>query len=148
MTGDNDAITLKDAAQLSGFSIAALRAEANAFKIGRRLYTTIADLEKLRSQMKPIPITKPLSEMMFVPAGVYIVGFSDYVKIGWSSAIEFRLKQLEQNLPVRLTIYRCFEGTVTHERALHRRFKEYRLEGEWFRFSGDLAAWIKQGCID
>jgi hypothetical protein len=98
--------------------------------------------------MKPMPTSKPLSELMFVPAGVYVVGFNEYVKIGWSSAIEFRLKQLEQTLPVKLTVYRCFEGTVAHERALHRRFKDCRLEGEWFRFSGDLAAWIKRGCLD
>lgn len=52
MTGDQDAITLKDAAQHFGFTVSTLRAEADRgrltiYKIGKRLYTTPADIREM-----------------------------------------------------------------------------------------------------
>ena len=77
---------------------------------------------------------------------VYVIGFGDYVKIGYSTAFPFRLRDIQAHVPVPLTIYARFSGRQTQERALHRRFAEHRLNGEWFRFDGALAAWIKAGC--
>ena len=52
MTGDHDTITLKDAAQHFGFGLWTLRAEASRgrltlYKIGKRLYTTPADIRAM-----------------------------------------------------------------------------------------------------
>ena len=52
MTGDQDAITLKDAAQHFGFTVATLRAEAarghlTIYKIGKRYYTTPSDIRDM-----------------------------------------------------------------------------------------------------
>jgi len=52
MTGDNDTITLKDAASHFGFSVWTLRTEAERgrltiYKIGRRHYTTPADIREM-----------------------------------------------------------------------------------------------------
>lgn len=52
MTGDDDAITLKDAAQHFGYSVSTLRAEAGRgrltiYKIGKRYYTKPADIRKM-----------------------------------------------------------------------------------------------------
>jgi hypothetical protein len=52
MTGDNDTITLADAAQHFGFGVATLRAEAargrlTLYKIGKRFYTTPADIRAM-----------------------------------------------------------------------------------------------------
>lgn len=52
MTGDNDAITLKDAASHFGFTVCTLRAEADRghlviYKIGKRFYTTPADIREM-----------------------------------------------------------------------------------------------------
>ena len=61
MTGDNDPITLKDAAQHFKLTVLTLRAEAwrgnlSIYKIGKRYYTTPADIrsmvEKCRVEQK------------------------------------------------------------------------------------------------
>ena len=57
MTGDHDAITLKDAAQHFGFTVCTLRAEADRgrltiYKIGKRYYTTPADIREMVSQCR------------------------------------------------------------------------------------------------
>jgi hypothetical protein len=57
MTGDNDTITLKDAAQHFGFTVWTLRAEAERgrltiYKIGKRYYTTPADIREMVNQCR------------------------------------------------------------------------------------------------
>jgi hypothetical protein len=52
MTGDDDTITLADAAKHFGFSVYTLRAEADRdrltiYKIGNRYYTTPADVKEM-----------------------------------------------------------------------------------------------------
>jgi len=52
MIGDSDTITLKDAAQHFGFTVWTLRAEADRgrltiYKIGKRFYTTPADIKEM-----------------------------------------------------------------------------------------------------
>src|ERR1035437_1651872 len=54
---DNDTITLKDAASHFGFSVYTLRAEAErghltTYKIGKRLYTTPADIREMVSKCR------------------------------------------------------------------------------------------------
>jgi hypothetical protein len=54
MIGDSDTITLKDAAQHFGFSVYTLRTEADRgrltiYKIGKRFYTTPADIKEMVS---------------------------------------------------------------------------------------------------
>lgn len=57
MTGDGDAITLLDAANHFGFTVATLRAEAGRgrlviYKIGKRYYTTPADIREMVHQCR------------------------------------------------------------------------------------------------
>jgi hypothetical protein len=57
MTGDNDTITLADAAKHFGFSVYTLRAEADRrrltiYKIGNRYYTTPADVRAMVQQCR------------------------------------------------------------------------------------------------
>lgn len=52
MTEDNDPVTLKDAASHFGFTVSTLRAEASRdrltiYKIGKRYYTTPADIKEM-----------------------------------------------------------------------------------------------------
>src|ERR1035437_9266921 len=54
---DNDTITLKDAASHFGFTVYTLRAEAErghltTYKIGKRLYTTPADIREMVSKCR------------------------------------------------------------------------------------------------
>lgn len=57
MIGDSDTITLKDAAQHFGFSVYTLRSEADRgrlviYKIGKRYYTTPADVKEMIQQCR------------------------------------------------------------------------------------------------
>ena len=52
MTSDHDTITLKDAASHFGYTVSTLRAEADRgrltiYKIGKKLYTTPADIREM-----------------------------------------------------------------------------------------------------
>lgn len=57
MTRDDDTVTLKDAAQHFGFSVYTLRTEADRgrltiYKIGKRFYTTPADVKEMVRQCR------------------------------------------------------------------------------------------------
>lgn len=59
MTSDQDAITLADAAQHFGFTVSTLRAEADRgrltiYKIGKRYYTTPADIKEMVVQCRVV----------------------------------------------------------------------------------------------
>lgn len=77
---------------------------------------------------------------------VYIIGFSDYVKIGWSMTVKSRLLSLQTAVPERIVVYGLIEGERNEESALHDRFRDCRLNGEWFRIDHRLQRWIEEGC--
>lgn len=80
-------------------------------------------------------------------AGVYVVGFDRFVKIGMSADVSQRLAAIQDWLPVKIKVHQIFVGEGRKcETALHQRFSQYRLRGEWFNGEGDLAAWIDGGC--
>ena len=76
--------------------------------------------------------------------GVYVAGFAQYVKIGVSVNIEERMKSIQ--MPEEVTLFGVVDGWLSKETELHKRFKQYRLKGEWFRNEGELADWINGGC--
>lgn len=79
--------------------------------------------------------------------GIYIVGFDNYVKIGFSSKVHLRIGSVQRGIPVILTIYSVIENkTRRDEINLHHRFAALRTFGEWFRFDGELRVWIEGGC--
>jgi hypothetical protein len=72
--------------------------------------------------------------------GVYVLGFGVYVKIGISANVDERMVTLQTPEPVQL--YALLDGWLREEMELHKRFAEYRLQGEWFRKEGALADWV------
>jgi hypothetical protein len=76
---------------------------------------------------------------------IYVLGFAQYIKIGWTSNLERRLRDIEQGLPEVPTLLGTLAGTRRVERSLHIKFEEYRIRGEWFRREGRLAEWIDLG---
>jgi hypothetical protein len=153
MTDDPLALTLKDAAERYGLTVATLRAEhqrgrLTIYKIGKRFYTSPESIKNLAELApRPMPLNgQALSDLMFCPSGIYVVGFAGFVKIGWSSLLEKRIAEIQQGVPLELTLHACLEGGQPDERLLHRRFRKYRTRGEWFRHEGELAEWIKRGC--
>lgn len=87
---------------------------------------------------------RPWAEHDF-KAGVYFVGFGDYVKIGVSASLGGRLRELSTQVPEAITLHAFIPGaTIKEERDLHRRFKQHRLKGEWFRAGEEIMAYIGQ----
>lgn len=144
-----EAITLKEAAERYRLKVATLRHEAkrgtlDLYKIGSTLYTTHNCMERLTGNtLQPFPV--PTERMITVPEGIYVIGYDQFVKIGWSNNIRARFKQIQRGIPNDLTLYGCVIGGRADEKALHIRFKEYRTRGEWFRKEGALADWIAGG---
>lgn len=78
---------------------------------------------------------------------VYVVGFANYVKIGFTTkAVEERIASLQTGCPETLAVYAAFRGSKAIEASLHRSFADFSTQGEWFRREGNLAAWIEGGC--
>lgn len=77
---------------------------------------------------------------------VYVIGFADYVKIGWSENVKRRLFDIQKHAPEKLVLYRLFAAKKVTERQLHRKFKSLRLHGEWFALVRDLKYWVEDRC--
>lgn len=66
------------------------------------------------------------------------------LKIGHTSSdIIKRMRALQGNSPVELTLIGYITGTVQDERDLHARFVNYRQHYEWFLASSELMAYIE-----
>lgn len=70
---------------------------------------------------------------------------SDSVKIGFTRDLKRRTSQLNIASPERIGFCLVIPGTMRAEKALHRRFARYRLQGEWFRASDELVGFIING---
>lgn len=73
------------------------------------------------------------------------------VKIGSARDPAKRLRSLQTACfaPLHLLNKEAYEGREQArlmEKLLHRRFRQYQLLGEWFRFEGELASGIE--CLD
>ncbi len=66
----------------------------------------------------------------------------DAVKIGWTSDVERRMKELRRDTRASVCLIAAFPGDKPMEGTLHSRFATDRLDGEWFRFSAPLAALV------
>jgi len=63
---------------------------------------------------------------------VYFISDGDYIKIGMSNSPFNRLNALNTASPHHLELINVFDGDSKLEFRLHRLFKEYRVNGEWF----------------
>ena len=81
-----------------------------------------------------------------VPNITYLIQCGEFVKIGITADIESRLRTLESSNPHALKVVALLAGGRALERALHKRFADYRHRDEWFRIEGALAKWIEGGC--
>lgn len=66
------------------------------------------------------------------------------IKIGCSHWPEQRLKTFVANAPCPLRLIAKWPGEQTDERKLHQRFAAQRWHNEWFRYEGDLIAFVEQ----
>lgn len=64
--------------------------------------------------------------------------YSGAVKIGWTENPPKRLSVYAAHNAAPVGVLLLFRGSRDDERALHRRFSEYRYRAEWFRLDGEL----------
>lgn len=71
---------------------------------------------------------------------IYLIGNvqNKVVKIGYSKTPRQRLKKLQTGSPYSLTIFKTFNGTLDIENKLHKKYKNQKLNGEWFKMEGRL----------
>ena len=73
---------------------------------------------------------------------IYFIICGAKVKIGFSANPEKRLKNLQTGNAALLSLAATMQGTVEHEKELHKRFEGYNINGEWFSYKGELKAFI------
>lgn len=78
---------------------------------------------------------------------VYLIRCNQYYKIGISSNIDGRLRQIDTGIPYEIILEHCMYGDrrtcVELESALHRKFYKKRKKGEWFSLYKDDIDYIK-----
>lgn len=75
---------------------------------------------------------------------VYLISTDnpEFVKIGFTTCLESRLKSLRTASHVEPTIHLTIEGTRSLEHELHSRFEAARYNREWFRLTDEIKSFI------
>lgn len=66
------------------------------------------------------------------------------IKIGLTTQLNQRLKQLQNESPIPLDIVGALHGDEQVESAIHERFRKLQLHGEWFEPSKELVEFIRE----
>ena len=66
------------------------------------------------------------------------------IKIGRTANVKSRFKRLQIASPDVLTMLAVLDGHSTMEVALHKRFQDLKIRGEWYRPDAALLAWIAE----
>ncbi|MDB5448227.1 MAG: hypothetical protein JWQ97_3544 [Phenylobacterium sp.] len=69
---------------------------------------------------------------------------TERVKIGFSEKPWARLGQIQIGCPTDLTLAAVMDGGRDDEAALHARFSEYHVRGEWFAETAELADFVSR----
>lgn len=65
------------------------------------------------------------------------------VKIGYTDgSVAKRVGHFQTGCPYPIDVYHVREGSYDDERALHERFRDYHVRGEWFRFEGEVLGFV------
>jgi T5orf172 domain len=83
------------------------------------------------------------------PDTVYVMrAASGHYKVGCSSLIDVRLRQIRRSSPVNVELVCSMPGTVEVERRLHTHLAASRMHCEWFADSPEIhevIRWIEAG---
>lgn len=71
---------------------------------------------------------------------IYVFGNfkKEICKIGYSTNPLKRLNSIQTGCPFKLEIILILRGDRKIEKNLHKKYKKYKTNGEWFSFSGEL----------
>ena len=98
----------------------------------------IRELEK-REAERELARLRPPSGRGFV----YFVHCNGMVKIGFAVDVARRIKTLQTGSAHKLTVLRVEAAAPDDESDLHERFASLRVNGEWFRYAGELKAFLE-----
>lgn len=74
---------------------------------------------------------------------VYFLGAGPFVKIGQARmSPQRRIKQLQTGCPYPIELLAWLPGGRERERALHRRFSQWRAQSEWFHATEEILAYV------
>lgn len=81
---------------------------------------------------------------------VYFLRCGDFVKIGFSTFPNIRIRHLKTATPYQVELLGKLPGTVEHEKALHRYFSSIKLptRHEWFHLSDGICDVARNGYPD
>lgn len=71
---------------------------------------------------------------------IYCIGNIDQkvCKIGFTNTLTTRLPALQTGCPFELSLIGVINGTMSEEKKLHNKFREFHLRDEWFTLSGPI----------
>lgn len=76
---------------------------------------------------------------------VYFITDGEAIKVGWAKNVERRLWLLQTSHHKPLSVLRTLRGDRVLEKQFHRRWKEHRIRGEWFRDAKEIRYFIDFG---
>lgn len=85
------------------------------------------------------PTVPPVMVVYFAQSGRRKV-----VKIGTTSSVKGRMSALSHAYLQDMRILATLDGGFGLEKQLHKRFKQYRIRGEWFKLEGELERYISK----
>lgn len=87
---------------------------------------------------------RPNSVSFARDALIYVVqrDRDDAIKIGWTSNPERRLHELRRDERCAVNLLAAFAGDKPVELKLHKRFKAFRIDGEWFSSAPAIHDWL------
>jgi hypothetical protein len=74
---------------------------------------------------------------------VYFVKSGKHFKIGYSDDVPRRLSQLRTGCAESLDLLAVIPGPMRLEKQLHELLRDYRAQGEWFRYNGKARAFVR-----
>lgn len=74
---------------------------------------------------------------------VYFLEMTDFIKIGFSTQLEFRLEAFETSMPYEVKLLHSIAGSRNTERFLHKKFCDLRGRGEWFKRDDRILEYIE-----
>lgn len=75
---------------------------------------------------------------------IYFIRAKNHIKIGFTrSTVETRLRHIQLGNPYKLEVLGQITGGARMERRLHRKFKKYRAQAEWFRAAPELVKFVR-----
>lgn len=75
---------------------------------------------------------------------IYFIQCNRFIKIGYSTTVQWRLRQYSTYNPFKLKPLGQMRGTWGLENRLHWQFKRYWVRGEWFRSVPSLRKFIRE----